>query len=317
MKYIFLALAILIPNTFAQAKNYPLSVRSKEAITFKSMLGGMAGAFVGALGHALVHNPESITYDRSGFGFSLNDDNWCYGTIAGVAALGALATAYYSYINSPEKQFEKAEKILKDFEEDSQIQKALQTEDICNLESWYQLKKVRDLLSHIHSIKIIQKSASFLNFYAVIDESKWDEELDDVLVYHYLQGWILFLQEADQILQEVSKCGLTEIVFTACEYKSKVERYLQTLMKHLESLKANSHLQNDLEQFKRSQKTKQYPYYPTPQPVFNLKPVTVPVVPTTYTPISTPTTTPIPLAPAPMISPVLNGNVYGTIWSNY
>lgn len=114
MKYIFLALALLIPNSFVLANDYSLCGDSKLTIAGGAVAGA---AILGMLGLGAVYladDKTSSNQDQSASTWELIKKYKGF-LVASVIA-GALTGGYIGYLNTPEYTLDSTTKFLNDLE---------------------------------------------------------------------------------------------------------------------------------------------------------------------------------------------------------
>lgn len=303
--HLLLAALICIPS--AHAKEYPLSFKSKCDVALTSLMGGILGGIAGAMGYSLIKDLPSRKYvPILGVEFQVPADKWCLSTIAGAATIGALIVAYYSYHDTYEKRQERYDKEFRENLEmhmaDAQARweelrndvtlnliEVLTEKDILNLEMWY-LPEYRDSL---YASYPLVSAAKFLAHKK--NELKNLEYLNDKII------------EVSEIYYAVTQMSHDQFM----SYLIAVENALEVIEKS-EAYKRQYALYQESLPKPRYQYVQPTPII-MPKPNYYYSPVVV------QKPVIVPVAYPQPIQPKPAstVSPVLNGDVYGTIWSNY
>lgn len=295
MKKLLLAASLLLPfSTFCakKTKGYSLGYDSKKNIAFVSVMG----AGIGFIASCLMNNYSEPQFNARDL------------VISGTGALIMGLTAYH---NSPEKRKEYREKefaqnlekyreqasdLWKELEKDAVLEKLLflKKKEILNLE-WY-LPKYRDSLYDAYPL------ISAYNF--LLSKRKICKELEKLSDYIY-EG-----------------LGGVECLFNHNRYEKFCD-YLAALEEAIKVIENSKEYQKQYKHYKDSL-PKPMPHPVPPAPVVVHHPMYhAPVVAHHPAPKPKPIYKPKPVAVKPIakqnttISPVLEGDVYGTIWSNY
>lgn len=218
----------------------------------------------------------------------------------GVAAaiVGACATGgYYWYCNSPEspeKKFERALETLKKIDNDQRIQDAMLVamggkDEVATVENWFPTTNQFPAVEAYYYLLSVQASLSFIanameeayETYQKDDENLRVELYEKVYPYQEMVRILIgLLEESDRYAIEISEYCAQYAKINAAVQKPKVSNNVTPVV----------------------------PYYSYQKP-------TVVAPPVIFAPAPQPTVKQV-AAPS-TISPVLNGDVYGTIWSNY
>lgn len=306
MKLYTLLLAGLIAVPALQAKEYPLSFGSKIGIACNTLGVSLLGGLAGILSYSIVKNWSTIRYvPLFGINVEMAQDKGCLIAAGSGITIAAIMTAYYSYYDSPEKRQEVEDKeFLANLDAhiaDAHAQwealrnnKALSYLEanvesvILNLKHWY-FEEFRDSLYEAYPLvsahKFLQRKKIELKNLARLNERII--EVSGLYPFINLSRdqfmyWLWMVEEA------------IEVIESSQEYKDQYALYCASLPKPC--------------------------YYPA----VVQQPMIVhyqPIVYTHHTPhYHSVASAPLPKAPVKVsasISPVLNGDVYGTLWSNY
>ena len=161
MKYIYLALSLLIPQSLVHANTYSLSPESQKFVMLSAAAGALAAGTVGLLvgldensKHPEKHTSKKTTWEK------IKEFPWSY--VAIPAAIGAVVGGGISYFFTAEKYLESAENDLYALENDTVLKMALGSDDPVKIKKWYfserfptirVYEKLESLYSSITSIK--------------------------------------------------------------------------------------------------------------------------------------------------------------------
>ncbi len=235
--------------------------------------------------------------------------------ILAAGALGALAGGFFAYWDSDEKSFERnaryhfdnAHTQLKKFKKNGSIQAALAADDITKVKSWYSEDDRDDLYKEYPMLSAHRFLERWKNHLLYILKNIFEKLVQCDVPYHdkieHDRMLVIFY------IQELAHC--IEKIEKSHEYKKQCKEYNDVQAQHYYASN-NAYAQHHTHHHTVQQTIVYQPYPVAPAPVY-------------YVPAPAPASKPAPkIAPAPAPAPAtqqtggyLNGDVYGTIWSNY
>lgn len=301
MKYIFLVIAsfVIVPSTYVNG--YTLSEQTKGQIQGNALIAGIGSAFVAAI----LCKENNIKFE-SYRGLA---------SIIGAGLVGGIIGGCTIYQNSSEKMFER----------DAQIhleQARARFEKIITNESIDNLRENKDLDVIITNTK---------KWYVKTDRDKLYTVYPLVSAHNFLYEYKHELHSLLALYKKLSDYFDQPILTELMQSIKRLERHstlVEMAIEALDSLKEFKEQYKEYRAFLSKPNNATYASQPQvhPSPKVTPKPVYYPPVVVTQ-PTSQPTPKPKPVQPAPVakpvpkpdstISPVLQGDVYGTIWSNY
>lgn len=287
MKYILLAISLLVPQAFV-ASSRPLSAAAKTDIATATIFGSMLGLACSAV---MQGQRDHITSEQvMGMGCG--------------AAIGALCGYFFNADKRFEKNidyhWEQACKRWENCKNDELICQIyrlywLKKKAILNLESWY-FPKYHDAL--YTSYPLLSAHTCLVRKHAELKELQ--TLFDKIADFSYESACPLILNHNnhEQLCQYLHVLKKAIEVIEACpEYHRQYRHYQDSLPKYTYRPVHHATVHKPI-----------YVYQPAPVVVY--PPVVLPKTPTVPSTPSQPATT-------TTISPTLHGDVYGTIWSNY
>ena len=210
MKYIYLALSLLIPQSLVHADTYSLSPESQKFVMLSAAAGALACGTVGllvGLGESNKYpekNTSKTTWEK------IKAFPWSY--VAIPAAIGAVVSGGISYFFTAEKYLESAENDLYALENDTVLKMALGSDNPVKIKKWYfserfptirVYEKLEALYSSIKSIKnyfikVIQSGIRPLVRLAECGLERV-ERIEQKLI-----DWMIKLKEDPKYLKELS-----------------------------------------------------------------------------------------------------------------